>query len=166
MWIDEPVSFDIKLNDMKKENNTKCNNLKNSDYLTKVLEETKLSVLKDYSFLSDDSCKVTEKSKPSFCGYSFSVAIKFLSAGGAIRRSCWSRTEEFIVKQIPSYVSGDIIPKMQSLPKIAKNILTSKENPHISYNNQMLIINKYGDATTWIPSTNDLFAEDWELVTE
>ena len=55
---------------------------------------------------------------------------------------------------------------MQSLPKIAKNILTSKENPHISYNNQMLIINKYGDATTWIPSTNDLFAEDWELVTE
>lgn len=161
MWIDEPVSFGIKLNDMKKENNTKCN-----DYLTKVLEETKLSVLKDYRFLSDDSYKIAEKSKPSFCGYSFSVAIKFLSAGGAIRRSCWSRTEEFIVKQIPSRVSGDIIPKMQSLPKIAKNILTSKENPHISYNNQMLIINKYGDATTWIPSTNDLFAEDWELVTE
>lgn len=161
MWIDEPVSFGIKLNDMKKENNTKCN-----DYLTKVLEETKLSVLKDYRFLSDDSYKIAEKSKPSFCGYSFSVAIKFLSAGGAIRRSCWSRTEEFTVKQIPSRVSGDIIPKMQSLPKIAKNILTSKENPHISYNNQMLIINKYGDATTWIPSTNDLFAEDWELVTE
>ena len=161
MWIDEPVSFGIKSNDMKKENNTKCN-----DYLTKVLEETKLSVLKDYRFLSDDSYKIAEKSKPSFCGYSFSVAIKFLSAGGAIRRSCWSRTEEFIVKQIPSSISGDIIPKMQSLPKIAKNILTSKENPHISYNNQMLIINKYGDATTWIPSTNDLFAEDWELVTE
>ena len=161
MWIDEPVSLGIKSNDMKKENNTKCN-----DYLTKILEETKLSVLKDYRFLSDDSCKIAEKSKPYFRGYSFSVAIKFLAAGGAVRRSCWSRTEEFIVKQIPSRVSGDVIPKMQSLPKIAKNILTSKENPHISYNNQMLIINKYGDATTWIPSTNDLFAEDWELVTE
>lgn len=161
MWIDELVLFNIKLNDMKKENNTKCD-----DYLTKVLEETKLSVLKDYSFLSDDSYKVAEKSKSSFCGYSFSVAIKFLSAGGAIRRSCWNRTEEFIVKQIPSHVSGDIIPKIQSLPKIAKNILISKENPYISYNNQILIINKYGNATTWIPSTNDLFAEDWELVTE
>lgn len=166
MWIDEPVSFGIKLNNMKKENNTKCNDFKNSDYLTKVLEETKLSILKDYRFLSNDSYNIIKKNKPSLRGYSFSAAIKFLSAGGAIRRSCWSRTEEFIVKQIPSRVSGDIIPKMQSLPKIAKNILTSKENPHISYNNQMLIINKYGDATTWIPSTNDLFAEDWELVTE
>lgn len=166
MWIDEPVPSFAELNDMKKESNTKCNNLKNSDHLTKIIEETKLSVFKDYNFLLDDSYNIVKKSKPSLNGYSFSVAIKFLSSGGAVRRSCWSRTEEFIVKQIPSRVNGDIIPKMQSLPKIAKNILTSRENPHISYNNQLLIINKYGDATTWIPTTSDLFAEDWELVTE
>lgn len=166
MFIDEPVSLTVKSNDTKKESNTKCNNLKNSDYLTKIIEETKLSILKDYRFLSDDSYNIIKKNKPSLRGYSFSAAIKFLAAGGAVRRSCWSRTEEFIVKQIPSRVNGDVIPIMQSLPKIAKNILTSRENPHISYNNQLLIINKYGDATTWIPSTSDLFAEDWELITE
>lgn len=165
MWTDEPVKLHVELNKM---DNTDCkiSNIKNYEYLTKVTEEAKLSVLKDYDFLSADNYNIVNGSKPSLREYSFSVAIKFLSAGGAVRRSCWSRTGEFIVKQIPSRVNGEIIPKMQSLPKIAKDILTSRENPHISYNNQMLIINKYGEATTWIPTSSDLFAEDWELVTE
>lgn len=165
MWIDEPIKLNVELNKAD-DKDCKNSNMKNYEYLTKVVEKTKSSILIDLNFLSDDNYNIVNGRKPSFRDYSFSVAIKFLSAGGAVRRSCWSRTGEFIVKQIPSRVDGKIIPKMQSLPKIAKNILTSRENPHISYNNQLLIINKYGDATTWIPTTSDLFAEDWELVTE
>ena len=72
----------------------------------------------------------------------------------------------FIVKQVPSHITGDIIPGMQSLPQSAKDILMSRENPHIDYTNQMLIINPDGRADSWVPSSSDVFAEDWEVVTE
>lgn len=70
------------------------------------------------------------------------------------------------MKQVPSHIEGDIIPKMQSLPQIAKDILMSRENPCIDYTNQMLIINPDGRADSWVPSSSDVFAEDWEVVTE
>lgn len=53
-----------------------------------------------------------------------------------------------------------------SLPQSAKKILMSRDNPHIDYTNQMLIINPEGRADSWVPSSSDVFAEDWELVTE
>lgn len=96
----------------------------------------------------------------------FGKAIEHLKKGEAIRRSGWNGKGLFIVKQVPSHIEGDIIPKMQSLPQSAKNILMSRENPHIDYTNQMLIINPDGRADSWVPSSSDVFAEDWEVVTE
>jgi hypothetical protein len=55
---------------------------------------------------------------------------------------------------------------MQSLPQSAKDILMDRDNPHINYTNQMLIINPDGRADSWIPSSSDVFAEDWEVVVE
>lgn len=83
-----------------------------------------------------------------------------------VRRKGWNGKGLFIVKQVPSHIEGDIIPKMQSLPQSAKIILMNRENPHIDYTNQMLIINPDGRADSWVPSVSDVFAEDWEEVTE
>lgn len=96
----------------------------------------------------------------------FGKAIEVLKQGKAIRRTGWNGKGLFIVKQIPSHIEGDIIPKMQSLPKVAKDILMARENPHIDYSNQMLIINPDGRADSWVPSVSDVFAEDWEVVAE
>lgn len=96
----------------------------------------------------------------------FSLAIKALKKGKAIRRTSWSGKGMFVVKQVPSHIESDIIPKMQSLPQSAKSILMNRENPHIDYTNQMLIINPDGRADSWVPSSSDVFAEDWEVVTE
>lgn len=41
-----------------------------------------------------------------------------------------------------------------------------RENPHIDYNNQMLIINPDGRADSWVPSSSDIFAEDWEVLVD
>ena len=95
----------------------------------------------------------------------FGGVINCLKAGLAVRRKGWNEGL-FIVKQVPSHITGDIIPNMQSLPQSAKNILMSREDPHIDYTNQMLIINPDGRADSWIPSSFDIFAEDWEVVTE
>lgn len=70
----------------------------------------------------------------------------------------------FVVKQIPSRIECGIIRTMQSLPQSAKDILLSRENAHIDYKNQMLIINPDGRADSWVPSVSDVFAEDWEVV--
>ena len=94
----------------------------------------------------------------------FGGAIDLLKAGLAVRRNGWNGKGLFIVKQVPAHITGDIILKMQSLPKSAKDILMSRENPHIDYTNQMLIINPDGRADSWVPSSSDVFAEDWEVV--
>lgn len=98
--------------------------------------------------------------------FDFRNVIQFLKKGKACRRSGWNGKGLFIVKQVPSHIEGDIIPKMQSLPQSAKDILMSRENPHIDYTNQMLIINPDGRADSWVPSSSDVFAEDWEVVTD
>ena len=94
----------------------------------------------------------------------FGKVIEALKSGLAVRRKGWNGKGLFIVKQIPSHIEGGIIPKMQSLPQSAKNILLSRENAHIDYTNQMLIINPDGRADSWVPSVSDVFAEDWEIV--
>lgn len=95
----------------------------------------------------------------------FGGAIDLLKAGLAVRRKGWNGKGLFIVKQVPAHITGDIIPNMQSLPQSAKNILMIRENPHIDYTNQMLIINPDGRADSWVPSSSDIFANDWEVVT-
>lgn len=97
-------------------------------------------------------------------GMDFGKAIEALKSGLAVRRKGWNGKGMFVVKQIPSHIEGCMIPTMQSLPQSAKNILLSSDGAHIDYTNQMLIINLDGRADSWVPSSSDVFAEDWEVV--
>lgn len=98
------------------------------------------------------------------CSLNLGQAIEYLKAGLAIRRSGWNGKGLFVVKQIPAQITEEIIPKMQSLPQSAKDIIMSRENKVIDYTSQMLIINPDGRADSWVPSVSDVFAEDWEIV--
>lgn len=98
--------------------------------------------------------------------FGFGNVINFLKEGKACRRSGWNGNGLFIVKQVPSHITGEIIPNMQSLPQSAKDILMKRDNPHIDYTNQMLIINPDGRADSWVPSSSDVFAEDWEVLVD
>lgn len=121
---------------------------------------------KMYCDLLENRIDAAENNDPLLKQFDFGTAIKFLESGGAIRRSGWNGKGLFVVKQVPSHITGEIIPKMQSLPQIAKDILMKRENPHIDYTNQMLIINPDGRADSWVPSSSDVFADDWEVVNE
>lgn len=95
----------------------------------------------------------------------FGGAIEALKAGKCIAREGWNGKGLFVVKQIPAKIEGLIIDKIQSLPESCKNILKSREGvPHIDYTNQMLIIDPSGRADSWVPSSSDVFAEDWIIV--
>lgn len=134
--------------------------------VARVLLYAQNKTQKMYCDLLENRIDAAENNYPLLKQFDFGTAIKFLEAGGAICRSGWNGKGLFVVKQVPSHITGDIIPKMQSLPQSAKDILMSRENPHIDYTNQMLIINTDGRADSWVPSSSDVFAEDWEVVTE
>lgn len=95
---------------------------------------------------------------------SFGIAIHALKFGLAIRRSGWNGKGLFVVKQVPAHIGSDVIPKMQSLPQSAKDLILAG-NGFIDYTSQCLIYNENtGRADSWVPSISDVFAEDWEIV--
>lgn len=95
---------------------------------------------------------------------SFGDAIEILKQGGAIRRSGWNGKGLMVFKQIPAHIESDIIPKMQSLPQSAKDLIL-KGKGFIDYTSQCLIYNENtGRADSWVPSISDVFADDWEIV--
>lgn len=93
----------------------------------------------------------------------FGEALEALKEWKLISRKGWNGKGMFIVKQIPSTIGLEIIPKMQSLPQSVKDVLIQRNQP-INYQSQMLIINSEGKADSWVPSSSDCFAEDWIVV--
>lgn len=93
----------------------------------------------------------------------FGEAIEALKQGKLVTRNGWNGKGMFIVKQIPSVIGVDIIPRMQSLPQSVKNVFVERDQP-ISYESQMLIIKSDGSADSWVPSSSDVFAEDWIIL--
>lgn len=94
----------------------------------------------------------------------FGDAIKLLSKGYALRRSGWNGKNLFVIKQVPAHIESDIIPKMQSLPQSAKDLILNGKG-FIDYTSQCLIYNgNTGRADSWVPSISDVFADDWEIV--
>lgn len=88
------------------------------------------------------------------------AALKF---GLPIRRKSW-REGLCVIKQVPAHISSEIIPKMQSLPETAKNLIL-KGTGFIKYEDQCLLYDiNTGRADSWSPSISDVFAEDWEIL--
>ena len=150
----------------------KCNDflasdkVKELDRTSQALLSVQSGLMNQYSFVLGDRMAIVRNKKPVLNTFTFGTATLFLKAGMAVRRAGWNGKGLFIVKQVPSHITADIIPNMQSLPQSAKDIIMARKEPHIDYTNQMLIINPDGRADSWVPSSSDVFAEDWELVTE
>ncbi|MBQ5979388.1 MAG: hypothetical protein IJL58_05160 [Bacteroidales bacterium] len=100
----------------------------------------------------------------------FSEILDGLKEGRPYTRSNDAWWGKFIVKQIPQVVPKEVVPKMTSLPDVIKPMISTVGNDpekigSISFHDQVLIItcNDYADtsATSYIPTWEDLFAEDW-----
>ena len=94
----------------------------------------------------------------------FGDAVEFLRTGYMVKRAGWQTKSTFVVKQVPTRVSEEIIPNMRSLPYFAKkHILGTTQT--ILYSDQCLIIDSLtGRADSWSPTMEDIFAEDWRVI--
>ena len=99
-------------------------------------------------------------------GLSFEQILPLIKEGFAVRRNGWNGKGLMVFKQVPAHITDEIIPKMQSLPDEAKRLILASKG-HIDYTSQCLIYNtNTGRADSWVPSISDVFADDWEVVTD
>lgn len=104
--------------------------------------------------------------KHPYQNLSFGEALQALEAGKCVARKGWITTC-FVVKQIDSDIPSEVVPKMQSLPQHAKNLLNAYGVGSISYRSQCLLIEQAGDgngATNYVPDWIDMFARDWYVM--
>lgn len=98
---------------------------------------------------------------------SFGQALEALQLGLNIAREEWG-SKCFIVKQINSDISSNIVPNMQSLPDAAKKAIGKCADGSIHYREQCLVV--YPDAecgcmaTNYVPDWQDMFSNDWIII--
>lgn len=105
---------------------------------------------------------------PNYTGQnmSFGEALQALEAGKCVARKGWITTC-FVVKQIDSDIPAEVVPKMQSLPDSAKEIINKTHREDIHYRNQCLMIvqgTETSVATNYVSDWNDMFAKDWMVL--
>lgn len=104
--------------------------------------------------------------KHPYQNLSFGEALQALEAGKCVRRESWVG-DKFVVKQIDSDIPAEVVPKMQSLPDSAKEIINKTHWEDIHYRNQCLMIvqdTETSVATNYVPDWNDMFAKDWMVL--
>jgi len=107
----------------------------------------------------------------------FGDAIDALKQGKRVARKGWNGKGLFVFMQVPSEISKDIVPKMQSLPQSVKDEFQrrfedeSSLDPDavaarggITYQNQMAIVYPNNSIHGWCPSSSDALAEDWTIL--
>lgn len=161
----------LELEDLEKRM-CKCDNFLSSDEfsaldtLSRALLTVQRGLMGQYYLVLADRFIKASKMKAKLSNFTFGTAALYLKAGMAVRRASWNGKGLFVVKRVPARISADIFPPMQSLPQSTEDIIMARIEPHLTYTNQMLIVNPDGRANSWVPSSGDVFAEDWELVTE
>ena len=88
----------------------------------------------------------------------FSTALELLKEGDILQREAWD--ENLIIStQIPNTIPNEVISKMTSLRDNIKRCLAYND---LHYMNQIILVDTdSGEITYYIPTSADLFAEDW-----
>ena len=137
---------------------------KKLDSVTQGMLKVQYRMMCNYWQILNQRATKMETSFGGSCSLNFGQAIEYLKAGLAVRREGWNGKGLFVIKQVPAHIESDIIPKIQSLPQSAKDLIL-KSKGFVDYTSQCLIYNENnGRADSWVPSISDVFAEDWEIV--
>lgn len=95
-----------------------------NDMYNKCLLEIQCGTMFDYIRLLDTRIQRMQGSDSAEVRkMNFGMAIMALKAGFPIRRSGWNGKGLMVFKQVPAHIESDVIPKMQSLPQSAKDLI-------------------------------------------
>lgn len=132
--------------------------------LARGLLSAQASIMSGYISMLEVREDVMEEHLQLFNQFNFGAAIELLKAGLCVRRWNWGQHGPFIIKQVPAHIGNDVVPKMQSLPQSAKDLIMANTG-FIDYTSQCLIYDpNIGKADSWMPSIDDVFADDWQII--
>lgn len=97
---------------------------------------------------------VFEKAYRKIDGLTFGLAIEAVKLGKKIARIGWNGKGMFVY-----YVPAN---KYSFSTEVGKSL--ADEEGKVSYNAYLAIKNVNGTVSTWVPSINDVLAEDWLIV--
>jgi hypothetical protein len=101
---------------------------------------------------------------PNSDNYGFEQALFQLKLGKRVARKGWNGKGQYVYATVGNTVSKDFIPKFVSLPESVKNDLAER-GQDIVFKPQCALFNAQGEMQPgWVPSTGDLFAEDWMVL--
>jgi hypothetical protein len=136
---------------------------------TKAILDAQLGLMEQYDHILSHRCKASIEgtSVPDLRDVPFGTALEALKQGWPVTRLSWIEDgkKRFIVRQQPCCVDKDTIPNMASLFCQTKTLMKKAKVPCISYIDQCISIDGNFNANSWSPSVEDIFADDWAIVT-
>jgi len=138
-------------------------NAEEAKQMSAEMMEEGYKVVYEDGYTSWSPKSVFEKAYRVTDGLTFGLAIEAMRQGKCIARKGWNGKGMFVCKQVPAEIYCNIIPKMSSLPQKAKDILFDRDKS-IFYQNQMIIVKADNTIDSWVASSSDTFAEDWQIV--
>lgn len=92
----------------------------------------------------------------------FGKVLEALEDGVVVRRESWGFSK-WIARQIPQSIPEEVIPKMTSISPCTKRLCETG----IRFHDQVLLIEDHRrpvlEATSYVPSWEDIFADDWVI---
>ena len=132
-------------------------------YLVEYLDSPNKNHPDHEGYISWSPKDVFEKAYKETNGLTFGQAIEALKKGLKVARKGWNGKGMFVFKQIPATVPLNAVMNMTSLPDSVKDVFINREKCP-NYCNQMAIVKLDGSIDSWVASSSDTFAEDWEIV--
>jgi hypothetical protein len=99
---------------------------------------------------------------------SFGAARLALNLGKRVKKLTWGEDRKFIFRQVPSSVPSKFVANMTSLPQSVKDYFEEtfefEQIDAIYYSNQIALVGLSNMITSWSPSVEDIFGDDWIIL--
>ena len=138
-------------------------NGKDTGYLVEYLNGSASNHPDHKGYISWSPTEAFDESYRETEAMTFGIAIEALKLGKLIARTGWNGKELFVFKQVPALIDHPIVPKMTSTPQDFKDRMMARSQK-LNYRNQMCIVDAVGNIDSWVPSSSDIFSEDWRIV--
>lgn len=136
------------------------------DVATKAMLVAQACVMQDYQTILNQRYTKMESGQGNLTSLSGSTALTLLKVGFVAKRKEWNGKCVFMTKQSTDIIVSSRIYDMQLLPSSMQDDIL-KNKAHYNCLTQFLVYDENtGCVDLWSPSTIDLLAEDWEIVTE
>lgn len=161
----------IEINDLK-DKMEKLNAFRESDKFYEIdlkcslLLNAQYDTMNGYVQLLEARLDIMNGKKPEMKKMDFSTALQLIKQGFVLIREGWNGKDIYVFSLIKERVIGDTGIGSEPIPLIAQDfVIGNSEN--VEYGARMVIYNKKsGKMDSWVPSSADLMAEDWVLVTD